>query len=217
MNPSQSLDVVITAGDRHASRPVLGENKAFLPIAGIPVLHHVLSAVERARCTARIFVVGNKARLEQLLSVPHTPFRGTCPVVLVEQGETLYDNVWTTFLHTLPEYTPGADWHPFTETAAVDKAVLVMPGDMPLATPFEIDEFVGVIWPVTITALALPRLARCAYDSQQNSAEHSAGVFCCATSKTSEQPASSKPFRLGNRHSHSADVQPALQRDGTTS
>src|SRR5687768_7446422 len=134
MNSSPSLDVIITAGDRSASRPVLGENKAFLSIAGVPVLHYVLSAVERARCAARIFVVGNKARLEQLLSVPHTPFRGTCPLVLLEQGETLYDNVWTAFLHTLPDYTPGADWHPYTKTTAVDKTVLVMPGDIPLAT-----------------------------------------------------------------------------------
>ena len=29
MNPSQSLNVIITAGDRYASRPVLGETKPF--------------------------------------------------------------------------------------------------------------------------------------------------------------------------------------------
>ena len=87
MNPLPSLDVIITAGDRYASLPVLGENKAFLPIAGIPVLHYVLSAVEHARCTARIFVVGNKARLEQILSIPHSPFQGTCPLVVLEPAD----------------------------------------------------------------------------------------------------------------------------------
>jgi MobA-like NTP transferase domain len=142
MNTGQSLDVIITAGDRHASRPVLGENKAFLPLAGVPVLHYVLSAVEQARCTARIFVVGNKARLERSLTTPNTPFRSTHPLVILEQGNTLYDNVWTAFLHTLPEYTPRTDWHSYEETSAVDKAVLVVPGDIPLATPFEIDAFV---------------------------------------------------------------------------
>jgi hypothetical protein len=139
---SQSLDVIITAGDRWGSRPVLGGNKAFLPIAGVPVIHYVLGAVERARCTARIFVVGDKARLETVLAAPRAPFRGTRPLVLLEQGNTLYDNVWKAFLHTLPDYAPGKDWQAYTETAAVDKAVLVMPGDIPLATPFEIDEFV---------------------------------------------------------------------------
>jgi GTP:adenosylcobinamide-phosphate guanylyltransferase len=142
MHASQCLDVIITAGDRRGSLPVLGQNKALLRIAGIPLIHYVLSAVERARCTARIFVVGDKARLQQLLQEPNAPFRGTRPLVLLEQGNTLYDNIWTAFLHTLPDYTPGTDWRVYSETAAADKAVLVMPGDIPLATPFEIDEFV---------------------------------------------------------------------------
>ena len=202
MNPSPSLDVIITAGDRHASRPVLGENKAFLPIAGLPVLHYVLSAVERARCTARIFVVGNKARLEQLLSVPNTPFRGTCPVVVIEQGETLYDNVWTTFLHTLPEYTPGADWRPFTDTAAVDKAVLVMPGDMPLATPFEIDEFVEGCdltrydYCLGLTSATTLR----AYCPQQHCVGMQLAYFTLRDLQVRQNNLHLvKPFRLGNR------------------
>jgi CTP:molybdopterin cytidylyltransferase MocA len=142
LNAAQPVDVVITAGDRRASRPVCGESKAFLPLAGVPILHHVLSAVEQARCTARIFVVGDKARLEHSLATSQAPFRGTRPLVLLEQENTLYDNVWKAFLHTLPDYTSGMDWQAYTDTAAADKAILVMPGDVPLATPFEIDEFV---------------------------------------------------------------------------
>jgi hypothetical protein len=142
MHASRSLDVIITAGDRRGSRPVLGENKAFLPVAGVPGIQHVISAVERARCTARIFLVGDKARLEKVLAAPNTHVGGSRPLILLEQSNTLYDNVWNAFLHTLPDYTPGMDWRVYTETAAVDKAVLVMPGDIPLATPFEIDEFV---------------------------------------------------------------------------
>jgi hypothetical protein len=203
MNPSQSLDVIITAGDRHASRPVLGENKAFLPVAGIPVLHHVLSAVERARCTARIFVVGNKSRLEQLLSVSHTPFRGTCPVLVLEQGETLYDNVWTTFLHTLPEYTPGADWRPLADTAAVDKAVLVMPGDMPLATPFEIDEFVDgcdLARYDYFLGLSSATTLRAYYPQQDRSGIQMAYFTLRDLQARQNNLHLVKPFRLGNRH-----------------
>lgn len=142
MNVASRLDVIVTVGDRQGSRPVLGENKAFLPVANVPLIHHVLSAVERARCTARIFVVGDKARLQDMLAVSHSPFQTTHSLVLLEQGKTLYDNVWSAFLHTLPDYHPGVDWRHYLGTPAVDKAVLVMPGDIPLATPFELDEFV---------------------------------------------------------------------------
>ncbi len=134
-------DVIVTAGDRAASRPVLQKNKVFLPIAGIPAINYVLSAVERARCTDRIFVVGDKARLENALATPNSPFQGNRPVILLEQGQTLYDNIWKGFLHSLPHYTPDTDWQRYADTDA-DKAVLIMPGDIPLATPTEIDTFV---------------------------------------------------------------------------
>ncbi len=143
MHAAQTLDVIITAGDRRGSRSVLGENKAFLPVAGVPLIHHVLSAVERAPCTARIFVVGDKARLQDMLTIRNSPFQNKHPLTLLEQGNSLYDNVWKAFLHTLPDYQPGADWRDYVGTSAVDKAVLVMPGDIPLATPFEIEEFVS--------------------------------------------------------------------------
>jgi hypothetical protein len=140
---SQNLDVIVTAGDRDASRPVLGDNKAFLPLAGVPIINYVLSAIEQARCTARIFVVGDTARLAAALAVPHTPWRSTRPLYLLEQGNTLYENAWNAFLHTLPDYTPGTDWRMYMSTPAVDKAILIMPGDIPLATPDEIDTFVN--------------------------------------------------------------------------
>ena len=139
---SQHLDVIVTAGDRGASRPVFGDNKAFLPLADVPIINYVLSAVERARCTARIFVVGDTTRLAAALAVPNTPWRGTRPLYLLEQGHTLYDNVWNAFLHTLPDYTPGTDWRTYLDTPACDKAALIIPGDIPLATPDEIDAFV---------------------------------------------------------------------------
>ncbi len=139
---TRQLDVIVTAGDRQGSCPVLGENKAFLPIAGVPVIHYVLSAIERTRCTARIFVIGDKARLESVLAVPNTPWQGSRPLVLLEQKNTLYANVWHAFLRTLPDYTPGMDWRVYTGTPAENKAVLVVSCDIPLAIPFEIDAFV---------------------------------------------------------------------------
>ena len=137
----RQLDVIVTAGDRAASRPVLQKNKVFLPIAGIPVINYVLSAVERARCTARIIVVGDQARLEEALALPNNPFQGQCPITVLEQSNTVCENVWNAFLHTLPGYQAGMDWHDYADIAA-DKAVLVMAGDIPLAIPEEIEEFV---------------------------------------------------------------------------
>ena len=114
-----------------------------------------------------------------------TPFRSTCPLILLEQGETLYDNVWTAFLHTLPDYTPGADWHPYTETAAVDKTVLVMPGDIPLATPFEIDEFVdGCDLAMYDYCLGLTSAATLrAYYPQQHRSGIEMAYFTCVISR----------------------------------
>jgi hypothetical protein len=87
-------------------------------------------------------VVGNVDHIHQALASANNPFRGSRPLHVIEQGNTLYENVWNTFLHTLPDYTPGMDWHVYLDTPLADKAILVMPGDIPLATPFEIAAFI---------------------------------------------------------------------------
>src|SRR5262249_23737546 len=73
---------------------------------------------------------------------PIPPCPGTAPWYLAEQGNTLYENVWNAFLPTLPDYPPGRDWRLYLDPPAYDKSVLVIPGDIPLATPDEIDAFV---------------------------------------------------------------------------
>jgi CTP:molybdopterin cytidylyltransferase MocA len=137
----QRFDVVIAAGNRRASRSVLGTNKIMLPVAGAPVITHVLSAVERAECTDRIFVVGDVRQLEQALASPHSPFQGLRPLRLIEQYNTFYENVWEGFLHTLPDYDPRAGWQIYRNRPEADKAALFMSGDIPVATPQEIEAF----------------------------------------------------------------------------
>ena len=139
----QRFDVVIAAGNRRASRSVLGTNKIMLPVAGAPVITHVLSAVERAECTDRIFVVGDVRQLEQALANPQSPFQGLRPLHLIEQYHTFYENVWEGFLHTVPDYDPEAGWHVYMNRPEADKAALFTSGDIPLATPQEIDAFVA--------------------------------------------------------------------------
>ena len=139
----QRFDVIIAAGNRRASRSVLGTNKIMLPVAGAPVITHVLSAVERAKCTDRIFVVGDVRQLEQALSSPNSPFQGLRPVRLIEQYHTFYENVWEGFLHTMPDYDPQAGWQPYATGPEADRAALFTSGDIPLATPQEIEAFVA--------------------------------------------------------------------------
>lgn len=139
----QRFDVIIAAGNRRASRAVLGTNKILLPVAGAPVITHVLSAVERARCTDRIFVVGDTAQLEEALASPHSPFQGRRPLHLLEQYHTFYENVWEGFLHTLPDYAPETGWQVYLDRPEADKAALFLSADIPLATPQEIETFVA--------------------------------------------------------------------------
>ena len=198
----RQFDVIVTAGDRGASRPVLQRNKVFLPINGIPVINYVLSAVERARCTSRIFVVGDTALLQEALAVPNNPFQGYRPLTFIEQGNTLYDNVWSGFLHTLPDYTPGMDWTPYA-TTAIDNAVLILSGDIPLATPSEIDEFVDHCdlsrydYYLGLTAEADLR----PYYPQGDQSGIQMAYFTLRDIRVRQNNLHlAKPFRVGNRH-----------------
>ncbi len=139
----QRFDVIVAAGNRRASRPILGTNKILLPVAGAPVITHVLSAVERARCTDRIFVIGDTAKLEEALASPRSPFQGKRPLYLLEQYHTFYENVWQGFLHTLPDYAPEIGWQVYLSGPEADRAALFLSGDIPLATPQEIEAFVA--------------------------------------------------------------------------
>lgn len=140
---SQRFDVIIAAGNRRASRSVLGANKIMLPVAGAPIITHVLSAVERADCIDRIFVVGDVKELEQALANRNSPFQGLRPLHLIEQYHTFYENVWEGFLHTLPDYDPEAGWQVYVNRPEADKAALFTSADIPLATPQEIEAFVA--------------------------------------------------------------------------
>ncbi len=200
---AQPLDVIVTAGDRGASRAVLGKNKVFLPLAGIPLINYVLSAVEQLSSVARIFVVGNVAQLQEALAVSPNPFRGLRPLYVLEQGNTLYENVWNTFLHTLPDYTPGMDWQHYMETPLVDKAVLVMPGDIPLATPFEIEAFIASCdltkYDYFLGLTAEPAL-RPYYPQDGHSGIRMAYFVLRDLQVRQNNLHLVKPFRMGNRH-----------------
>ncbi len=125
-------------GDKGASRPVAGESKAFLDIAGAPLFIHVLRGVEAAKGVGRIFIVGDKKRLDSDLLKYHRGETGKKPVVTLEQWGNLLANVWHGFLATIDGYEPGEEK---SEKKLREKAVFLVSGDVPLLSFKEVDEF----------------------------------------------------------------------------
>jgi GTP:adenosylcobinamide-phosphate guanylyltransferase len=132
-----ACDAVLLAGDRGASRTVCGSNKSFLPVNGTPLFIHVLRALGRAELVRRICIVGPHARLEQELREHREMPATEKTLILCEQGESLFHNVWNAFLQLAPEARSGAEPAP----ALRETAVLYISGDVPLVTPMEIDCF----------------------------------------------------------------------------
>jgi GTP:adenosylcobinamide-phosphate guanylyltransferase len=130
----KGIQAVLLAGDRRAARAVAGHSKAFVPVAGRPMLVHVLESLLHTPEVSEVFVVGDPVRLEKTLGehglLDLAASRGR-PVHVLPQRETLYENVWHAFLRALP---PGEQ--------DPDHAILVVPSDIPLVVPEEISEFV---------------------------------------------------------------------------
>lgn len=136
------LKVIVLAGDKGRSHPVFGRNKAFLEVEGVPVVARVVSALGRANSVSEIFVVGPKQKLEEALPPEYVQSHVGKPVHIFEQGNTLYENVWSTFLETLPAYRQGKSVEALATGPEADSIALVTAADMPLLTAAEVDEFV---------------------------------------------------------------------------
>ena len=125
-------------GEGGASRSVLGDSKIYLPVNGRPVFLYALDALSQASRVRRIFIVGNKRRIEQAIGACATVHPK--PVTVIAQGLNLLENIWRGFISTLDGYVEGA------QSANPDfagRVILAMAGDSPLVTPGEIDEFIG--------------------------------------------------------------------------
>jgi GTP:adenosylcobinamide-phosphate guanylyltransferase len=142
---TDGFDAIVMAGDRGAYKPVYAENKAFLEIEGVPVLLHVLSAIERSRRVSRVFIVGPGQRISAALDTHGARMGLRKPYVVVDQARTMLENAQKAFAATLPE--EAREDSPEAERVRArfeDKAVLIMGSDIPLVTPAELDEFVEV-------------------------------------------------------------------------
>jgi GTP:adenosylcobinamide-phosphate guanylyltransferase len=125
---------ILLAGDRGHARAVRGRSKAFVDVAGRPMIVHVMEALLHTPEISEVYVVGDAIRLEKVIAeygLLRLAASRSCPVHIVPQRETLYDNIWYTFLRTLPENGPHED-----------RAVLILPADIPLVVPEELSDFV---------------------------------------------------------------------------
>ncbi len=134
-----ACDAVLLIGDRGASRTVCGENKSFLHINGLPLFIHVLRALEQSELVRRICLVGPSARIERALREHREPPVRGKTLIICEQGESLFHNVWNAFLRLAPEARSATEPSP----ALREKSVLYIAGDVPLVSPFEIDSFLN--------------------------------------------------------------------------
>ena len=82
-------------------------SKAFVEIAGKPMVVHVLEALLHTPEVSEVYLVGNPTRLAATIAeygcLALAAARG-CPIHVVPQRETLYANVWNTFLRA---HVPG--------------------------------------------------------------------------------------------------------------
>ena len=137
------FECIILAGDRGKSKKILGQNKAFLDIEGMPLINYVVAAVEQVRYLRAITIVGDRARLKGVLDRPGTPVRRLMPITILEQKNNLYQNVWHAFMNTLPEedrkrLEAGQE----LSSDVIEHPVFIVSADVPLIRPVEIEAFI---------------------------------------------------------------------------
>ena len=137
---TKPVPAIVTAGDSRAAKAVYGKSKVYLEVDGLPLVAHAVRVLQDCPEISAVWVVGDPGRLEAALG--GRDFReGLCkPLYVVEQQRDLIANCWETYRRILTDDpTKGRD--PESE-ADLDREVLFLSGDMPLATPQEISTFI---------------------------------------------------------------------------
>jgi GTP:adenosylcobinamide-phosphate guanylyltransferase len=134
-----SFPAIITAGDLRAAKAVYGESKVYLEVEGVPLVSRVVQVLQRVPEVTEVWVIGDAARLESVLSAPAVQAILTKPLHVIEQGRNLFENCWESYRRALPGAPPeGRD--PVGDD--LDFEALYLSGDLPFATPQEISEFI---------------------------------------------------------------------------
>ncbi len=133
------LPAIVTAGDRGAAKAVHGESKVYLEVGGLPLVAHVVLALQRVPEVSEVWVVGNAERLEAVFTSPRVRGELRKPLHVVPQFRNLYENAWQTYRRLLPGAgSEGRD----PVGPDLDQWVLYLSGDLPFAQPEELSSFV---------------------------------------------------------------------------
>lgn len=134
------IPAVVTAGDSRAAKAVYGQSKVYLEVDGLSLVAHVVRALQDCTEIDAVWVVGDAARLERALDVPELQQSLRKPLYVMPQQRDLISNCWEAYRRILTDDpTQGRDPGP----EDLDREVLYLSGDLPLATPQEIAAFVA--------------------------------------------------------------------------
>ena len=138
----KKYDVILVAGEGESSYKVYHQHKAFLKINGKCIINYVVEALQQVESIKDIYVVGSKNKLELTLNEEAVDCHHPKTIHLVEQQANLYENIFYTFLKTIPEGedTPIAD---LEKSQYRNRAVLIVPCDSPFLTPHEVEYFIS--------------------------------------------------------------------------
>jgi GTP:adenosylcobinamide-phosphate guanylyltransferase len=139
MPTDKKYDAVLVAGEGESSYKVYRQHKAFLKINDKCIINYVVDALQKVNSIRDIYIVGLHEKLNELFKKNAADFDYSKPVHIVPQKNNLYENIWHTFLQTIPD---GEDMQIPQNSAYADKAVLIVPCDSPLLTPHEVEHFI---------------------------------------------------------------------------
>ncbi|MEE9259377.1 MAG: nucleotidyltransferase family protein [Nitrospinaceae bacterium] len=136
----KKYDAILVAGEGESSYKVYHQHKAFLKINGKSIINYVVEALQQTDSIANIYIVGLEDKLRQTLEEGHIDLKYPKTIRIVQQKNNLFENIWQTFLNTIPGYENISD---LESSPYRDKAVLIVPCDSPLITPHEIEHFIS--------------------------------------------------------------------------
>ena len=133
------IPAVVTAGDSRAAKAVYGQSKVYLDVHGLPLVAHVVRVLQDCPEIDAVWVVGDAQRLEEALGSDAIQQSLRKPLYIMPQQRDLISNCWESYRRILTgDPAEGRDPNP----EDLDREVLFLSGDLPLAAAQEISAFV---------------------------------------------------------------------------
>lgn len=139
MQNEKKFDAVLVAGEGESSYKVYHQHKAFLKINDKCIINYVVDALQKVNSIREIYIVGLHDKLNEVFKSRDTDVEYPKPIHIIPQKSNLYENIWHTFLQTIPD---GVNMEVPQNSAYRDKAVLIVPCDSPLLTAHEVEHFI---------------------------------------------------------------------------